>query len=146
MLSLGFLSPFPNFALPWAFTEFFGLPRPNYVILHPWGSWACHQPLTFFVFITLGLPRFILTFPHHICPWFAFSLFPGSFKPIYLFKTHLFISWACDPLFLPVELNRFSIRLPTPFCPCCWASPFYLGFRNGHQHSANNFSFSEFWV
>ena len=23
---LGFLGPFPNFALPWAFTEFFGLP------------------------------------------------------------------------------------------------------------------------
>ena len=67
------------------------------------------------------------------CPWFAFSLFPGSFKPIYLFKTHLFISWACDPLFLPLGLNGFSIRLPTPFYPCCWASPFHLGFRNGHQ-------------
>ena len=53
------------------------------------------------------------------CPWFTFSLFPGSFKPIYLFKTHLFISWAYDPLFLPLELNGFSIRLPTPFYPCC---------------------------
>ena len=67
------------------------------------------------------------------CPWFAFSLFPGSFKPIYLFKTHLFVSWAYDPLFMPLGLNGFSIRLPTPFCPCYWASPFYLGFRNGYQ-------------
>ena len=57
------------------------------------------------------------------CPWFAFTLFSGSFKPIYLFKTHLFVSWACDPLFLPFGLNEFSIRLPTPFYPCCWASP-----------------------
>ena len=62
------------------------------------------------------------------CPWFAFSLFPDSFKPIYLFKTHLFISWVCDSLFLPLGLNGFSIRLPTPFCPCCWASPFHLSF------------------
>ena len=65
-----------------------------------------------------------------------FSLFPGSFKPIYLFKTHLFISWACDPLFLPLGLNGFSIHLPTLFCPRCWASPFHLDFQNGHQHQS----------
>ena len=40
-----------------------------------------------------------------------FSLFPGSFKPIYLFKTNLFISWACNPLFMSLGLNGFSIRL-----------------------------------
>ena len=67
------------------------------------------------------------------CPWFAFSLFPGSFKPIYFLKAHLFISWAYDPLFLPLGLNGFSIRLPTLFCSCYRASPFHLGFRNGHQ-------------
>ena len=76
--------------------------------------WACRGPFSLFHII--------------YCPWFAFSLFPGSFKPIYLFKTHLFVSWAYDPLFLPLGLNGFSIRLPTPLCPCCWASPFYLGF------------------
>ena len=70
------------------------------------------------------------------CPWFAFSLFPGSFKPIYLFKTHLFISWACDPLFLLLGLNGFSICLPTPFCSCCWASSSHLGFQNGPQQEA----------
>ena len=68
------------------------------------------------------------------CPWFVFSLFLGSFKPIYLLKTDLFISWACNPLFLSLGLNGFSIYLPTLFCPCCWASPFHLGFQNGHQH------------
>ena len=67
------------------------------------------------------------------CSWFAFSLFLGSFKPIYLLKAHLFISWACNPLFLLLGLNGFFIRLPTLFCPCCWASPFHLGFQNGHQ-------------
>ena len=67
------------------------------------------------------------------CPWFASSLFPSSFKPIYLLKSHLFISWACDPLFLPLGFNGFSIYLLTFFCPCYWASPFHLGFQNGHQ-------------
>ena len=81
--------------------------------------WVCHGPFSLFHII--------------YCPWFAFSFFPSFFKPIYLLKAHLFISWACDPLFLPLKLNGFSIRLPTLFCPCCWASPFQLGFRNGHQ-------------
>ena len=76
--------------------------------------WACHGLFSLFHIIYY--------------PWFAFSLFPSSFKPIYLFKTHLFVSWACDPLFLPLKLNGFSICLPTSFCLCCWASPFYLDF------------------
>ena len=62
------------------------------------------------------------------------SLFPNSFKPIYPLKAHLFISWACDPLFLPLGLNGFSIHLPILFCPRYWASPFHLDFQNGHQH------------
>ena len=35
---------------------------------------------------------------------YAISLFPSFFKPIYILKAHLFISWACDPLFLPLGL------------------------------------------
>ena len=70
-------------------------------------------------------------------PWFAFSLFPGSFKPIYLLKVHLFFSWTCDPLFLPLGLNGFSIYLSTLFCLCYWASPSHLGFQNGHRHRSN---------
>ena len=50
------------------FTNSFGLPLPNYFIPHPWGSWTCHQPLTFFACITLGLLWPILTFLHHILP------------------------------------------------------------------------------
>ena len=37
---LDFLGPFPIFASPWAFTEFFGLPWLNYIIPHPWNSWV----------------------------------------------------------------------------------------------------------
>ena len=72
LLSLGFLGHFLNFAFSWVFTKFFGLPQPNYIIPHPWDSWVCHQPLTFFAFITLGLPQPILTFPHHILPMDCF--------------------------------------------------------------------------
>ena len=82
--------------------------------------WACHGPFSLFHII--------------YCPWFAFSLFPGPFKPIYLLKAHLFISWAYDPLFLPLGFNGFSIYLPTLFCLCYWASPSHLGFQNGSQH------------
>ena len=47
LLSLGILCPFSNSAFSWAFTNSFGLPWPSYLILHPWGSWTFHQPLTF---------------------------------------------------------------------------------------------------
>ena len=77
LLSLGFLRPFLNFALPWAFTKFFRLPWPNYIIPHPWGSWAYHQPFTFFAFITLDLLWPILTFPHHILPIVCFFSLSG---------------------------------------------------------------------
>ena len=82
--------------------------------------WACRGTFSLFHII--------------YCSWFAFSLFPGSFKPIYLLKTHLFISQACNPLFLPLGFNKFSIYLSTLFYLCYWASLFYLGFQNGHQH------------
>ena len=55
----------------------------------------------------------------HTAHGLLFSLFPSSFKPIYPLKTYLFISWACDPLFLSLGLNGFSNHLPTLFCPCC---------------------------
>ena len=68
LLSLGFLGHFPNSAFPWVFTNSFGLIWLNYLILHPWGSWACYQPLTFFACITSGLLWPIFTFLHHILP------------------------------------------------------------------------------
>ena len=68
LLSLGLFGPFPNSAFPWVFTNSFGLPWPNYLIPHPWGSWTCHQSLTFFACITSDLLWLILTFLHHILP------------------------------------------------------------------------------
>ena len=68
LLSFGLFGPFPNSAFPWAFTNSFGLPWPNYLIPHPWSSWTCHQPFAFFACITLGLLWLILTFLHHILP------------------------------------------------------------------------------
>ena len=124
LLSLGFLGPFPNSVFPWAFTNSFGLTWLNFLILHLWGSWACHQPLTFFACINSGLLWPILTFLHHILP-ITTSLFSGSFKPVCFLKAYLFILWAYDPLFLPIGLNGFSIHLLTLFSPCCWASSFY---------------------
>ena len=59
---------------------------------------------------------------------YAISLFPGFFKPTCLFKAHLFISWACDPLFLPLGSNGFAICLLILCCLCRWAFFFLLGF------------------
>ena len=84
--------------------------------------WVCRGPFSLFHII--------------YCPWSTFSLFPGSFKLIYPLKAHLFISWACYSLFLPLGFNEFSIYLPTLFCSHCWAFPFHLDSQNGHQHLA----------
>ena len=70
----------------------------------------------------------------HTTHGFATSLSPGFFRPMYFLKAHLFISWACDLLFLPLELNGFFIYLLTLFYPCCWASSFYWASQNDHQH------------
>ena len=75
--------------------------------------WACRGPFSLFHII--------------YCSWFAFSLFPGSFKPIYLLKAHLFILWACDPLFLLVGLNGFSIYLSNSFLSMLLGFFFPLG-------------------
>ena len=69
------------------------------------------NPLPFFACITSGLLWPILTFLHHTAHGFATSLSPGFFRPICFLKAHLFILWACDPLFLPLGLNDFSYPL-----------------------------------
>ena len=61
------------------------------------------------------------------CPWFAFSLFPSSFKPIYLLKAHLFISRACDPLFLPLGLNGLFYLFANSFLFVLLGFSFPLG-------------------
>ena len=59
---------------------------------------------------------------------YAISLFPGFFKPTCLFKAHLFISWACDLLFLLLGSNSFAIYLSILCYPCRWAFFFLLEF------------------
>ena len=59
---------------------------------------------------------------------FAISLFPGSFEPIYFLKAHLFISWTCDPLFLPLELNSFCSLSFANFFSVCVAGLGFLPF------------------
>ena len=67
-------------------------------------------------------------FTSYIAHGFATSLFPGSFRPICFLKAHLFISWACDPLFLSLGLNGFFLTLLTLFFPYRWDSSFYRAF------------------
>ena len=86
--------------------------------------WACRGPFSLFHII--------------YCPWFAFSLFSGFFKPIYLLKAQLFflslgfvIHYSCR-----LGLMSFLSICQTLFCLCCWASSSHLGFQNGPQHLA----------
>ena len=95
---------------PWAFTDFIGLPWPNYFILilgvygpaiNPQLSlltllWACRGPFLLFSHHTLSMGLLL-----------TISLFLGSFEPICFLKAHLLISWTCDSLFLPLGLNGF---------------------------------------
>ena len=102
---------------------------------HPWGLWACHQSLTLFACIVLGLSRPILTFFFHIihCPWVCYLLFlsfrallsPFAFsRPIYLFHG-LVIHYSCH-----LDLMVFVLYLcQLLFGLCCWVGlpPFYSG-------------------
>ena len=106
LTSLGLPDPITLFS----FLGFMGLPlTPYFLCLHYFGPTVAHS-------------HFFISYTAHR---YAISLFQGFFKPIYLLKAHLFISWACDPLFLPLRFNSFSIHLLTLFCPCCWASSFF---------------------
>ena len=85
---------------------------PYFLCLHYFGS-------------EVALFHFSISYTAHE---YAISLFSGSFKPTCLFKAHLLISWACDPLILPFGPNSFAICLPILCCPCRWAFFFLLGF------------------
>ena len=109
LISLDFLGPITSFSS----LGFMGLPlTPYFLCLHYFGPAVAHS-------------HFFISFATHV---YAISLFPGFFKPIYLLKAHLFISWACDPLFLWLRPNGFTTYLPTLCCPCGWAFFFLLGF------------------
>ena len=128
LLPLGFLIPFTNSAFPWASTNFIGLPWPNYFILILWVYGLAINPLLSLFALLLGLQWPILTFSTSYTAYgYAISLFLGFLKPIYLLKDHLFISWTCDPSFLPLGPDDFATCLLNLCCPCCWAFCLPLG-------------------
>ena len=109
LTSLGFLGPITLFSS----LGFMGLPlTPYFLCLHYFGP-------------AVAISHFSTSYTTH---GYAISLFPSFFKPTCLFKAHLFISWACDPLFRPFGPNGFAIYLPILCCPYCWAFFFLLGF------------------
>ena len=128
LLFLGFLNPlltlhshellltllgFPDPITLFSSLGFMGLPlTPYFICLHCFGPTVAHS-------------HFSISYTAHE---YVISLFQGFFKPIYLLKAHLFISWACDPLFLPLGPNGFTTCLPTLCCPYCWTFFFLLGF------------------
>ena len=91
LTSLGFPGPITSYSS----LGFMGLPSiPYSLCLHCFKPTAAH----FYFFSHHTLLMGLL---------FVISLFPSSFEPICFLKTHLFISWTCDPLFLPLGLNGF---------------------------------------
>ena len=108
LTSLGFPSPITSFSS----LGFMSLPlTPYFLCLHYF--WACSGQFSLF---------YIIYYTEYVI-----SLFPGFFKPIYLLKAHLLVSWACDPSFLPLGPNGFVTYLPMLCCPCCWAFFLPLG-------------------
>ena len=104
---LGFPGPITLFSS----LGFIGLPLiPYFFCLYYFGPTVAHS-------------HFSISYTTH---GYAISFFLSFFKPICLLKTHFFILWACDSLFLPLGPNGFAICLPTLYCPCCWAFFLYL--------------------
>ena len=118
LLVLGFLSPFSNFVFPWTFTDFVGLPWPNYFILilgvyrfaiNPLLSllallWACYGP-------------FLLFFTSYTAHGFATCYFSLSG----LFRAHLLFSRPIYLFHRPVI--HYSCRLDLMvFCSLSFAN------------------------
>ena len=79
--SLGILGSFSNFALPWTFTNSFGLLDPiTLPFIHGAHGLSINPLLSYF--ITSRLLWSILTFLHHIMPMSLLLLSLGSFRPI----------------------------------------------------------------
>ena len=83
LTSLGFPSPITLFSS----LGFMGLP------LTPYFLCSCYFESA------VAHSHFSISYTTH---GYDISLFPDFFKPIHLFKAHLFISWACNPLFMPL--------------------------------------------
>ena len=141
---LGILGPFTFLGHPWPFLILcshellltpLSFPNPIILSLILRAHGLAINPLLFL----LTLLRACCVHSHfsisHTAHGFANSLFSSSFRPICFLKAHLFISWARDPLFLPLGLNGLSIHLLTLFCSCCWVSFFYWASQNDNQQT-----------
>ena len=125
LFSLGRLGPVCS---PWVSSAFFltlyshglllnslGFPSPITLSLILGVHGFAINPILSLLSLLLVCRNPFLLFHIIYCPWFAFSLFPDSFKLIYLLKAHLFILGACDPLFLPLGLNGFFYLFANSF-------------------------------
>ena len=131
LLALGFLDSLTNFVFSWAFTDFIGLPQPNYFILILGVYGPVINPLLSLLALLWACRGPFLLFSHHTLPMgllFTISLFLVSFEPICFLKAHLLISWTCDPLFLPLGLNGFCSLSFTNFFSVCVAGLGFLPF------------------
>ena len=116
-------APFTNFVFPWAFTDFIGLPWPNYfiLILGVYGL-AINPLLSLLALLWASRDPFLTFFSHHTLPMgllLTISLFLSFFEPICFLKTHLLILWTCDSLFWPLGLNVFFVLYLLPTSLCC---------------------------
>ena len=130
-----------------AFTDFIGLPRPNYFIIILGVHGPAINPLLSLLALLWVCRGPFLPFSHHTLPMgllLTISLFPGSFEPICFLKAHLLISWTCDPLFLLLELNGFfcSLSLAKFSVLLSWASFLTFGF---HKKGPSTFSLLNIW-
>ena len=137
----GVLGPFDFLGLPWPlslhFHELllsslgFSSPITLFLILGAHGI-AINPLLSCFHYFgpTVTHSHFFTSYTAHgllFFFFFFFSFFPGSFKPIYPLKAHLFILWACDPLFLPLGLNEFFYPFTKSFLSALLGFSFSLG-------------------
>ena len=121
------------------FTNFIGLPWPNNFIFILGVHRPAINPLLSLFALPWAYSSLSSLFYLIHCPWDATYFFLDFFEPTCLFKTHLFISWACDLLFMPLGPNGFLLSvLSIPCCPYYWA--FFLSawaLTNGPQQSSS---------
>ena len=122
LISLGF----PDLITLFLSLGFMSLPLTHYFLcLHYF--WACSGPFSLFL--------------HYILPMgMLFLSFRASLSPFTSSKAHLFISWTCDPSFLPLGPDGFATCLPNLCYPCCWAFCLSLGSSKMTLNTCFNFS------
>ena len=138
---LGHPWPISNSAFLWDFTNSFGLSWPNYHILHPWSSWAFHQPFTFLIHYFGPVVSYSYSSTSYNAHGFTASFFG-------LLWAHLLSSRSICLLYGPMthysyylDLMSFLLILLTLSCPYCWASSYCWAFPKW----ASTYSYGDNW-